>query len=212
MKKLGNVYILGDSYSTFQGFIPETHDPWYKPVKQDCTDVTDLEETWWKIVLNNTESNLVLNDSWSGTTICNTGYDGNDVSNRSFISRFDKLTDEGFFKKHQIDTVFVFGGTNDNWANSPLGTPKYSDWSKEDLYNVLPAIGYLFNRIHTTLPDTRVIAIINTDFKPQIAGELANASKHYGCEYLQLKNIDKMNGHPCISGMAQIAKQVMEKL
>ena len=134
MKKLGNLYILGDSYSTFEGYIPPTHEYWYKTEKQTCTDVTNVEETWWKIVLENTDVNLILNDSWSGTTICHTGYSGCDASNRSFVTRFDKHIEEGFFDENKIDTVFVFGGTNDNWANSPLGELKHSDWTKEDLY------------------------------------------------------------------------------
>jgi len=209
MKKIGNLYILGDSYSTFRGYIPPTHGPWYKPIKQDCTDVTDVEETWWKIVLNNTDSNLVLNDSWSGTTICHTGYNAGDASNRSFVTRFDKLTEEGFFNENKIDTVFLFGGTNDSWANAPLGEMKHSDWTKEDLYKVLPAIGYLFHKIAATLKGARIITIINTDLKPEITNALIETSKLYNFDYLQLESIDKMNGHPCITGMAQIAEQVL---
>lgn len=212
MKKIGNVYIIGDSYSTFRGYIPETHAPYYKPIKQDCTDITDVNETWWKIVLNNTESNLILNDSWSGTTICHTGYDGDDRSNRSFVTRFDKLIKEDFFADKKIDTVLVFGGTNDNWANSPLGEPKYNDWTNEDLYFVLPAISYLLHKITTTLPKARIIAILNNDLKPRLAEEFIKAAKHYGCEYLHLKPFDRNTGHPGISGMSQIAEQVLEFL
>lgn len=43
------VSILGDSYSTFEGFItPETNEPWYfreKDAKR--TDVADVTQTWW---------------------------------------------------------------------------------------------------------------------------------------------------------------------
>ena len=127
MKKIGNVYILGDSYSTFSRYIPKTHGAYYKPIIQEDTDVCEVGQTWWKIVLNNTESNLVLNDSWSGTTICNTGYNGGDYSNRSFVTRFDKLINEKFFENKQIDTVLIFGGTNDNWAQSPVGETKYEN-------------------------------------------------------------------------------------
>lgn len=209
MKKLGNVYILGDSYSTFKGYIPQTHGAYYKTIIQEDTDVCEVDQTWWKIVLNNTESNLVLNDSWSGTTICHTGYNAGDASNRSFVTRFDKLTDEGFFRENEIDTVFIFGGTNDNWANSPLGEPQYSDWTKEDLFNVLPAINYLFKRVRETLPNTRIITIINEGFKEKIKSELIAASEKFGFECLVLEHFDKRGGHPCITGMAQIAEQVL---
>ena len=210
MKKLGNVYILGDSYSTFKHYIPETHGAYYKPVIQEDTDVCEVDQTWWKIVLNNTESELILNDSWSGTTICHTGYNGNDASNRSFVTRFSKLAEEDFFNDNKIDTVFIFGGTNDNWANSPLGEPKYGDWTKEDLFNVLPAINCLFKKVHDTLPNARIITIINVGFKPEIKNELIAASEKFGFEYLALNDFDKQSGHPNITGMSQIANQVLE--
>lgn len=210
MKKLGNIYIMGDSLTTFRGYIPETHAPFYKPVKQEGNDVTDVNETWWKIVLNNTESNLILNDSWSGTTICNTGYNGGDYSNRSFVTRFNKLIDENFFNNKQIDTVLVFGGTNDNWAAAPLGEVKFSDWSKEDLYNVLPAFCYLLNQIRATLPNARIINILNVDYKALMVEGMIEASKYYNCEYLHLQTYNRNGGHPGIEGMSQIAEQVLK--
>ena len=76
MVDLGKVFILGDSYSTFEGHIPEGYATWYyKDIRND-TDVEKAEQTWWKKVLDNTKSELVLNCSYSGTTICHTGYSG----------------------------------------------------------------------------------------------------------------------------------------
>ena len=45
------VSIFGDSYSTFEGYIPPTHEPWYAPegsrFAKDQNDVRRVEETWW---------------------------------------------------------------------------------------------------------------------------------------------------------------------
>ena len=109
---LGNVFILGDSYSTFEGFLPDSYAAYYKKAGRPETDVTSVKETWWYGVLSETKSTLVRNCSWSGTTICNTGYSGRDCSDNSFIARFDKLADEGFFSENKIDTFFLFGGTS----------------------------------------------------------------------------------------------------
>ena len=73
MVNLGNVFILGDSYSTFEGYIPEGFGAYYAPVPKTDTDVNKVEQTWWMQVLNNSESKLIRNCSWTGTTICNTG-------------------------------------------------------------------------------------------------------------------------------------------
>lgn len=212
MKELGNILILGDSYSTFKGFIPESYSAWYSDTGKAETDVTKVTETWWSKVLESTKSNLVLNCSFSGTTICNTGYNGEDCKHKSFIARLDKLIENGFFNDNKIDTVFIFGGTNDNWAGSPLGTLKYNNWEPQKLYSVLPAICYMLCRLKTNLPNVRIITLINTDLKEEITNALKEASKHYDAEYIELQNIDKMHGHPSVSGMAQIAEQVLENI
>jgi hypothetical protein len=121
---LGNVLIMGDSYSTFEGYNPEGYRHYYAPVPRPDTntDVVKVEHTWWHPLLAKTNANLILNNSWSGSTIGYTGYNGDDNSQTcSFIYRLRQLIAEGFFEKNKIDTVLVFGGTNDNWCCAPLG-------------------------------------------------------------------------------------------
>lgn len=209
MRNIGNTFILGDSYSTFAGFMPKGYESWYSSEKSDETDVNNVEQTWWKMFFNETEANLVLNCSWSGTTICNTGYGGCDCSGNSFIGRLNHLIDEGFFKEHPIDTFIVFGGTNDSWSDAPIGELMYSDWKKADLFSVLPAIGYLLDRLKSSLPKTRIVFVINTELKPIITDSLKLACEKYGVETVVLKNIDKQSGHPNISGMKQIKEQIL---
>ena len=120
VKKLGKVYILGDSYSTFKNCIPKGYDTWYSAKVEEKTDVNIKEDTWWYQLLKNTESNLILNDSFSGTTICNITYNGVYCPDTSFIERFGKRIEEGIFKNNIPDTFFLFGGTNDSWADSPI--------------------------------------------------------------------------------------------
>ena len=35
-----------------------------------------------------------------------------------------------------VYAVFVFGGTNDNWCNAPIGSLKYSDWENSKNYTL----------------------------------------------------------------------------
>lgn len=211
MLDLGNVFILGDSYSTFEGFIPEGYDAYYFPTGGD-TDVRDVKQTWWHQLLEETSSNLLLNSSYSGTTICNTGYDGADCTEISFIGRLDKLIEANYFVEHPVDTFLVFGGTNDSWANSPVGELRYTDWEKEDLFCVLPALCYLLHRIKTNIPGARVLFVLNTELKPVIADNIMAVCEKAGIEVVELENIDKMCGHPTIAGMKQIKEQIMERL
>ena len=80
-----------------------------------------------------------MNNSFSGATVCNTGYNKEDYTDRSFISRMDNLGCP--------DIIFIFGGTNDSWAGSPLGEFQYSGWTKETLYCFRPAMAYMLDHM-----------------------------------------------------------------
>ena len=113
---LKNVLIFGDSYSTFEGYIPNGFAVYYSKTGSGETGIKNVEETWWYPLIKETDSRLLQNNSWSGSTICYTGYNGDCSETSSFICRLNKLTDAGFFRENEINTVFVFGGTNDSWA------------------------------------------------------------------------------------------------
>lgn len=211
MVKLGNLLILGDSYSTFEGYIPDSFEAYYSESAASETGVDGVEQTWWMRLIRATESRLLLNSSWSGTTICNTGYCG-DCSGSSFITRFDQLAEGGFFRENPVDTILIFGGTNDSWADAPIGELQYSGWRKEDLYCFLPAVCYLIHRVKTVLPRVRVTCIINTEMKDAIAGGIKTACEKLGAEAVALQEIEKQSGHPNRTGMAQICGQILQYL
>lgn len=209
---LGNILILGDSYSTYKGFIPKGYADYYRPEGNPKTDLLYVEETWWHQVITETASHLLLNDSWSGSTVCNTGYNGDCSNYNSFIYRFEKYKAEGFFHNNKVDTVFVFGGTNDSWANAPLGEVEFNHITKDDLFCVLPAMSHLLKNICETLPNAKIYCLINTDLKPEISSGYKVIAKHYNVKPIEFKFIDKQNGHPTIKGMADIKAQVLEQL
>ncbi len=211
MINLGNVMILGDSYSTFEGYIPEGYEAHYYPTRPNC-DVLEVEKTWWMQLIQETESKLIFNSSYSGATICNTGYGGEDYTYKSFPTRFDELKTDGFFEKNKIDTLFIFGGTNDSWANSPIGEDKHSDWSKEDMYKFLPALCYLFKTVSETLPEAKVYCLINDCLSEEITEGIKRNAPKYDLEYIMHHDIGKVESHPDYSGMTAIKDQILEHL
>lgn len=209
--ELKNILIFGDSYSTFDGYIPKGFLPYYS-TNSKVTDVRNVEQTWWYRLIKKTGACLVQNNSWSGSTICNTGYDGDCSKTNSFICRLNKLIEEDFFKNSRIDNVFIFGATNDSWANAPIGGIMYSDWKNEDLFSVLPAVSYFINKVKSTLPDATVTVIINTELKDSISLGMKEICEHYNVNYIVLKDIDKIGGHPTVKGMQQIEDQIISNL
>lgn len=198
-----NFSVLGDSYSTFEGEVtPKWNDIWYSgnTLTNFGNDVTCVEQTWWHKLASTPEYVLDVNNSWSGSTICNTGYNSADYSDRSFITRVHNLGNP--------DVILIFGGTNDSWAGAPIGQYKYDDWTESDLYSFRPAFAFLLHQLKTLYPNATIINILNTELTPEINGSVDEICLHYGIDNLRLNNIAKQSGHPSAEGMQSIYEQV----
>ena len=201
MKGFGNVLIIGDSYSTFKGFNPDGYAWWY-PRADAATDVERVEQTWWHGLFIETKSKLILNDSYSGSTICSTERES--IPGTHFNLRADKMIENGFFKENAIDTIFVFGGTNDSWIDSPIGSIQYDGITEDDIKMVLPAFSALISKLKTASPASRIIPLINCDIKDEIRDAFEEICRHYGLTYIKFEGLDKLSGHPSRKGMEEI--------
>ena len=196
------ISILGDSYSTFHGYVtPETNLCWYGvPGEVKENDVTRVDETWWRLLLEEYGYRLECNNSYSGATVCHTGYDGADYSDRSFVTRMSDLG--------RPDIILVFGGTNDSWAGVPIGDYQYADWEKEDLYEFRPALCHLMDFLVTNYTDATIYYIMNTELSEPVAESIDEVCRHFGITNIRLHDIDKQWGHPSVQGMKSICEQV----
>lgn len=197
-----SVSILGDSYSTFAGYMTSDKNRiWYDThPTEDKTDVSKVSQTWWHKFIKDNGYKLCENNSFSGATICNTGYHDDDYSDRSFITRVGNLG--------RPDVILIFGGTNDSWANSPIGEYKYGDWTRYDLYSFRPAMAYMLAEVADRYPNVDVYVLLNDGLKDEINDSVKEICRHYGVDCIELKDIDKRSGHPTVKGMEQIASQV----
>ena len=212
MIDLGNVMILGDSYSTFAGYIAEGCGYWYSETAYPENGVRSVSDTWWHKLMAMVSGELILNSSWTGTTVCHTGWGAEDCSHKSFVARFDKLIEEGYFEKNRVDTLFIFGGTNDSWAGSPIGEIRVSDFTKDSLYSFAPAVSYLIMRAKEALPTTRIIYIVNAGLKDEVNEAVRLSAEHWGCEVIYLSMMDRNQNHPTAKGMTEIARDIYNYL
>ena len=198
-----SISILGDSYSTFEGYLqPDTNFVWYFASPKNQTDVTSVRETWWHKFIKENNYRLCVNNSFSGSTICNTGYRKEDYSGRSFITRMKKLGNP--------DIIFIFGATNDCWAKSPIGENQYENWAKKDLYSFRPALACLLSNMVDYYPNVKIYFILNSELTNEINESTKAICAHYKIDCIELHNIEKKSGHPSIAGMAEISKQIKE--
>lgn len=196
-----SVSILGDSYSTFEGYLqPDTNAVWYFPEPRQRNDVTSVGQTWWYKFIQESGYRLCVNNSFSGATICHTGYGKADYSDRSFVTRMNNLGCP--------DIILIFGGTNDSWAGVPLGNYQYQGWTRKDLYQFRPAMAYMLEHIRYRYPNVELYFLLNCDLKAEIDESVKTICQHYGVPCLELKGIDKQEGHPSIRGMEQICTQL----
>ncbi len=197
------VSILGDSYSTFEGYLePDTNYVWYFDYRaRTNTDVTKVTQTWWHQLISSKGWRLLKNNSFSGSTICNTGYRQEDVTRNSFLARMDNLGGAP-------DIIYIFGGTNDAWANSPIGEYKYEGWNKQDLYSFRPAMAYMLHHMTNRYLNTQIIFILNSELKEEVNESVRTICKHYNVKLVELHDIAKQGGHPSIAGMKAIADQL----
>lgn len=106
--------ILGDSLSTYEGWIPD-----------ECTNffpmngaLTDVSETWWMQVLDQTGMELCTNNSSAGCTCVGDSLYTGEVRYGCSTDRISLLTGT---QGKVPDVIIVFMGTNDLLTGVPLG-------------------------------------------------------------------------------------------
>lgn len=112
MGELAYWSVLGDSISTFQGFTPPGG-VYYAPSSGSVTGVNRVEDTWWWKLIQAGGGRLLANNSWSGSTVAESGNLG-----AASLSRIRKLGPEGA----SPDVVLIFTGLNDVSRYVPLET------------------------------------------------------------------------------------------
>lgn len=185
------VSILGDSYSTFRGFLtPESNATYYPSL-----NVESVEQTWWGLFIKHNELILECNNSYSGSTIAMKS----NVTN-SFVERSSFLGNP--------DLILIFGGTNDSWQRIPLGIFQYSDWTDADLKHFRPAFAYMIDFLQRMYPKSKLVNIINTDLKSEYKRSMEAICRYYQVCNISLSGIEKQEGHPTKKGMYSICKQL----
>ena len=200
------VSILGDSYSTYQGYIPDGNEVWYfNPCDTTRTDVDNVNQTWWRQLIDKGNYRLGKNESYSGATISYRGYRGADYRDRSFITRLPKVGNP--------DILLIFGCTNDSWAGVPAGEYDFGRTAPDSLlYTFRPAMRRLADDAVIMYPEAEIYFVINSELRPEIVESVKEICNHYNISYIQLENIDKKRGHPTRKGMTAIADQILRHL
>lgn len=151
------VSILGDSISTYAGYIPSgyvTHYP--------TGNVNDVNKTWWKKLIDETGMQLVTNASWAGSRV--TGDSTGNAYAGCSTSRINDLSGEN---GEIPDIILVYIGTND-WGNPPQREIGTFDSTREipaegTITTISDAYALMLYKIRTTYPLARVFCITSLE-------------------------------------------------
>ena len=226
------VSILGDSISTFEGYIPKgdgTNLNHMTTYPSDALRLT-VEDTWWMQVINQLGAKLGINESWAGTRIANfdsrnVGIVGKDVCMAS-VTRIKNLGSNG-----TPDVILFYGGTNDVGKRSELGSfdpataPKEVDLEAVIWPDFAQAYTAAIMRMQHFYPDAKIYALLpnateyhnHASFAPYI--EVMEAvCEHYDVPTVDLREsgielIHLPDGtHPDATGMDIITEQVLKTM
>lgn len=199
------VAILGDSYSTFYGFIPDDQPSWYYPqIEAERSDVNNVRQTWWWKLISEGGFKLGINDSYSGATVSYYGYNDEDYTGRSFITRATRLGNP--------DIILVFGAINDSWTGVRMGEYRYENITRADLFTYRPALAKLFQTLQDHYPNVDIYFILSDELREELDESTITICRHFNIPCISLESIEKRAGHPTVKGMASIASQVLKHI
>ena len=194
----GRVSIIGDSISTFKGWIKEGYKHAYP--SRDVISVTDTY--WWKLV-NSVNGAIEVNASWSGSFATD-----HDAVSPSFYDRTSLLGNP--------DSILVNIGTNDSERLVSVGTLDFSK-SIIDLGTADFAPAYLKGvmSLLENYPNADILLVISKTLKDAYANVIIDIATHFGLRYADLREyeIDRSDGtHPTKTGMQQMTNGIADNL
>lgn len=200
--------ILGDSISTFEGYIEEVGHSWY-PKEPDFNNVQSVNETWWKMFEAEFGSTVEVNNSYSGSPIAyddwNNGIDSG-AKTWSFIGRSGNIGNPNL--------IIVFGGTNDssiiNGYGGTVGEYKYANWTDDDLTAYRPALAFLLNKLQTDHPDAQIVFMLGDWIIASVKESTRIICEHYNVPCVELTNVTMAGGHPDKAGMVTIKNKLIQ--
>lgn len=132
--------ILGDSISTYSGYIPEGNATYYP-----AGTVQDVTDTWWKKLVDALGMTINVNNSWSGSRVTTT----NGETSAGCMTRCQSLGTNP-------DVIIVWMGINDFNNNVALGSYDGSSAIPADTTTFREAYGIMLNKILTAYPSSEV--------------------------------------------------------
>lgn len=139
------ISLLGDSITTYIGYIPTGQSYEYNGSNRGVSSVND---TWWKKLIDALGMELLVNNSWSGTCVT-TVRDGAKGTNSNAVARADLLG-------NSPDVIIFYMGINDFDFEAPLGDYEGLTSVPNDKTTFSAAYAMALDKMMTAYPQSEI--------------------------------------------------------
>lgn len=142
------VSILGDSISTLDGYNPAGYGIYYGRKSKINNDVQDFKDTYWGKLINYLNANLLVNNSYSGSTVVQ---EFKEMDFHTSVSpvRINHLNSD----TEEPDLIIFYMGANDYYRNKPC------EYNFESKFDFVGAYYYTLNELLLRYPKAEIWCI-----------------------------------------------------
>ena len=213
--------VFGDSISTLQGYNPDGYLVEYAGRNRDYARVSQMEDTWWGMVIGHFGGRLLANNSYSGSMVTR-GMQKLFPSGCS-PERIDDLTAAG-----RPDVLMIELGVND-WCGMRQVLPESDRAEWCDAFDT--AYAHMLSELRARLPETEIWCLNLTyskemamnwpaDFLERMKAynlSIARNAERYGARVIDMYAQAAMYtswdiGHPDREGMRRMADAVIRAM
>lgn len=192
------LYVIGDSYSSFDVNNTRSNAFYYPFNKTDDNDVSSLEDTWREKLAKKAGLSVIGVDAYSGSSIT----DRPDDDKPSIVERIEATP------RKNASIIILMGGLNDAWQNVEIGSTQEYDDAK-----FAPALRHSLKMLKENNPESKLIySFIVYDDEMTMYEKAARAICEEECvTFVQIygREISCKGWHPTVAGMEAIANKLL---
>ena len=222
MKKKRYFSILGDSISSFSGYSVPEETAFYDAARKLEAEIYSPADTWWGQVIDRLDGELLVNNSFAGSTV---------IKDARYEIQSYGCSDERAFGLHKGETypdvILVFMGVND-WGRGVEVVPR-DDTQASDSSVFSVAYGMMLRKLRNNYSNARLFCLglplsaTETAYRrggyhiEQYCRAIRERAEREGCGFVDLyhsctrySSID--GAHPDREGMRTIADTVLGQI
>lgn len=138
------ISIIGDSISTYYGFVPDGYKVYYNEEMVLENQLTGVDDTWWRIVCKHLGAEICVNNSYSGSRVSGNGFP---------CASSDERTSSLHTDNAAPDLILLYIGAND--FGHGIGVKENPFFYDEDIF--YDTYKEMLQKIMRNYPDSQIV-------------------------------------------------------